>query len=235
MKAFILAAGVGKRLRPLTEQVPKCLVTIGGRPLLAYWLELLCSHGVDAILVNTHHLHGQVFDFFKRLSPPIHVTLTYEPTLLGSAGTLLANRSFVNDGEDFFIVYADNLTNADLTALRVAHSRMRQVATIGLFHTEVPQECGVVALRDDGIIIEFQEKPSHPRSNLAFAGIIFASTTIFDYIPDKVPCDLGNDVLPSLAGHMAGYELNAYLRDIGTIESYSQAQVDVAQLQWDRR
>lgn len=123
MKAFMLSAGVGSRLRPLTERVPKCLVPIGGRPLLAHWLDLLWAHGVDEILVNTHHLQEQVVDFFARASTPIRATLSYEPALLGSAGTLLANRSFFEHEDDFFVIYSDNLTDADLTALRAVHQR----------------------------------------------------------------------------------------------------------------
>jgi len=230
MKAFVLAAGVGNRLHPLTEQVSKCLVPIAGRPLLAYWLDHLWSHEVDTILMNTHHLHEQVFDFFEQITTPIHVTLTYEPRLLGSAGTLLANRPFIDDGEDFFVIYADNLTNADLTRLLTIHKHMSQPVTIGLFRTKVPENCGILVLDDRGIVVNFQEKPRYSQSNLAFAGIMVASAKIFDHIPSRIPCDLATDVLPNLATQMAGCELNAYLRDIGTLESYNQAQVDVATL-----
>lgn len=235
MKAFLLAAGAGTRLRPLTEKVPKCLVPIGGKPLLAYWLDLLCLHGVDAVLVNTHHLHDQVFDFFEKTRTPLRVTLTYEPQLLGSAGTLQANCRFVDGDEDFFIVYADNLTNADLTTLWAAHKRTKRIATIALFRAEVPQECGIVTLDDEGVVIEFQEKPRQPRSNLAFAGIMVASSAIFRYLPDKIPCDLGSDVLNKLVGRMGGQELNMYLRDIGTAESLERAQTEVRALRFETR
>ena len=115
MKAFLLAAGLGTRLRPLTDRVPKCLVEIGGRPLLDIWLDALASAGVDEVLVNVHHLHHLVEEHVAaRAGRPPFVRVVHEPTLLGSAGTLRANRDFV-DGESFFLaINADNLTTFDI-------------------------------------------------------------------------------------------------------------------------
>lgn len=227
MKAFVLAAGLGTRLRPLTERVPKCLIPVGGRPLLAYWFELLATHEVTRVLLNTHHLREQVEEFVRGSRGPLDVTVTWEPTLLGSAGTLRANRGFIGPAREFFVVYADNLTNVDLTALRDAHRRLGQMVTLGLFKTPVPSECGIVTLDDESRVMSFEEKPVRPRSNLAFAGIMVVSPAIFDAIPDRVPCDLGRDVLGRLVGRMAGMELTGYLRDIGTPEAYDQAQADL--------
>lgn len=233
MYAFLLAAGLGNRLKPLTERVPKCLVPIGGRPLLAYWLDLFSAHGVDHVLVNTHYLRNQVVEFIKSIETPVQVELTDEPTLLGSAGTLRVNRAFIRDCNEFFVAYADNLTNVDLTSLLMAHQRMGQVATLGLFRAPAPSECGVVALDERSTIIDFQEKPERPLSDLTFAGVMVASPEFLDVIPEQVPCDLGKDVFGQLLGRMAGWKLNAYLRDIGTPESYELAQVEVGRL-WDR-
>lgn len=230
MKAFILAAGEGSRLRPLTERVPKCLVPINGKPLLAYWMDLLARHGVDSVLINTHHLHAQVYEFFERRALPMKVEIAHEPVLLGSAGTLRANRAFAGGEEAFFIVYADNLTDADLTGLFAAHRRSNQVATIALFRAERPRECGIATLDASGVVTEFEEKPAHPESPWAFAGLAVASSGIFDFIPRELPCDLGRDVFRRLAGRMAGYELKSYLRDIGTMDSYIQAQADAARI-----
>lgn len=230
MKAFVLAAGEGTRLRPLTERVPKCLVPINGKPLLAYWIDLLARHGVDSILINTHHLHGQVREFFGRRALPVRAEIAHEPVLLGSAGTLRANRAFAEGEEAFFIVYADNLTDADLTGLLAAHRRSGQVATIGLFRAVRPRECGIATLDASGVVTRFEEKPARPESPWAFAGIAAASCGIFDFIPGGFPCDLGRDVLPKLAGRMAGHELKSYLLDVGTMESYVQAQSDAARI-----
>ena len=118
MKAFLLAAGLGTRLRPLTDHVPKCLVDIGGRPLLDIWLDALASAGVDEVLVNVHHLHDLVEEHVAaRAGRAPFVRVVHEPVLLGSAGTLRANREFVA-GEQFFLaINADNLTTFDIGRL----------------------------------------------------------------------------------------------------------------------
>lgn len=96
MKAILLAAGVGSRLRPLTDHTPKCLVPVGGRPLLAIWFDALVRHGVTEVLLNTHHLADRVGEFVATHTPRgLRVTLFHEPVLLGSAGTVKANRDFV--------------------------------------------------------------------------------------------------------------------------------------------
>lgn len=233
MDAFVLAAGLGTRLWPLTHSVPKCLVPVGGRPLLAYWLDLLSTHGVKRVLINTHHGAEEVAKFVEGFRSAIHIVLAHEPILLGSAGTLRANQAFVEGADEFFVVYSDNLTNVNLRALLSAHRRMRQVATLGLFRAAVPSECGIATLNDDGAITSFQEKPARPLSNLAFAGVMVATPAIFGALPDKRPCDLGHDVLGSLVGRMAGWEIDSYLRDIGTPEAYAQAQAEIASLKWD--
>jgi len=232
MDAFVLAAGLGTRLWPLTQSVPKCLVPVGGRPLLAYWLDLLATHGITRALINTHHLPEQVTKFVEASGCATHVVLAHEPILLGSAGTLHANQEFTRGAEEFFVIYADNLTNVNLTELLSAHRRMGLVATLGLFRASAPSECGIATLDGDGTITSFQEKPVDPLSSLAFAGVMVATPAIFDVIPDKRPCDLGHDVLGSLVGRIAGWEIDSYLRDIGTPEAYAQAQTEIASLKW---
>jgi mannose-1-phosphate guanylyltransferase len=227
MKAFLLAAGLGTRLRPLTDSVTKCLVPIGGRPLLAYSFDLLAQHGIDEVLINTHHLPEQVEAYVRGLSLPFEVMLTFESELLGSAGTVRQNWDFVAGEPEFFILYADNLTNVNLTHLLGEHRRCGQAATIGLFHAERPWECGIVRLSPEGTVLEFQEKAPHPASDLAFGGVMVTGPDLHDLLPWEVPRDIGHDVLGKLVGNMAGVELRGYLRDIGTMESYQRAQQEL--------
>lgn len=222
MKAFLLAAGLGTRLRPITDIVPKCLVPIHGKPLLAWWFELFRKYGVTDVLVNTYYLAEQVETFIGEYAgghDDIRFQLFHEKELLGSGGTLSANRSFIADGEDFFICYADNLTDVSLEELMKVHREKKAVLTMALFHTNVPKQCGIAAVNENGIITEFTEKPENPKGNLANAGIYAAGSGIFEYIPKDTFCDFGRDVLPKLAGKMYGYEIHAYLRDIGTPEN----------------
>lgn len=224
MKAFLLAAGLGTRLRPLTENTPKCLLPIRGRPLLSIWLELCVRAGIDSILINLHaHTHS-VRDFLQGCDVPIHIEIAEEPLLLGSAGTLAANRSWVKCDREFFVLYGDVLTNVDLRTLYRYHQKSGKTATLALNRVPDPSRCGVVTLDATGTVTEFQEKPETPPSNLVFSGIMLANSELLDFLPDHVPADLGYDVLPQLPGRMAGFEITDYLSDIGTIHTYLDAQ-----------
>ena len=146
MKAFLLAAGVGSRLRPITDTTPKCMLVIDDRPLLDIWLDAFDRAGVDEVLVNLHHLPDVVRRHLAARTAPPAVRTFFEPELLGSAGTLLANRQWV-DGEELFLAcYADNLTDFDLRSLVDAHREHGAIATLTVFHSEQPSAGGVVEL-----------------------------------------------------------------------------------------
>jgi mannose-1-phosphate guanylyltransferase len=225
LKAYLLAAGLGTRLRPITETVPKCLVPVAGRPLLAHWMDLLERHQVEEVLVNLHFLPDPVRQFVAEYNGPVAITTVMEEQLLGSGGTLHANRDFVRGEEQFYILYADNLTTVDLGALRRFNAEHPVPLTVGLFHAENPSACGIAELDEAGTIVEFIEKPEHPASDLASAGMFVGRPELFEYItPDRTPYDFGGDVMPKLAGRMNGYVVEGYLRDIGTIESLGRAE-----------
>jgi len=224
MKAFLLAAGVGSRLRPLTDRIPKCLVPIGGVPLLGIWLELLRRAGATEALVNTHHLPEAVRSYVAAGPVPgIQVTLFHEPTLLGSAGTVWANREFVRGAGEFLVIYADNLTNMNLRGLLDFHRQKNAFFTMGLFATATPTQCGIAECGDDGRIRTFVEKPARPAGRLANAGLYVADERLFDLAPAAPFMDFGFDVLPLLAGRMYGYLIPGYYQDIGTPERLDEA------------
>lgn len=227
-RAFLLAAGLGSRLRPLTDRTPKCLLPIAGKPLLAYWLELLERHGFTDVLINLHHLPEQVEAYVASAPSTLRIETFFEPTLLGSAGTVRANRAFVGDGGPFLIAYADNFTGADLSALMAFHQQHRPLLTVGLFETPEPTRCGIAEIDGDGVIVGFDEKPARPRSNLANAGLYVAEPGLFDRLPSDLPCDFGRHVLPTLVGAMRGFLLREPLTDIGTLASYERVQREVA-------
>ena len=224
MKAYLLAAGEGTRLGQLTETIPKCLVPIKGKPLLHYWLRLCERYGISHLLLNLHHLPHLVEQFLDSASYRPKIKTFYEEKLLGSAGTIAANQDFVAGEEAFFILYADNLTNANLEKMRKFHMNHGGICTIGLFKANNPKECGIAELNADGLVVDFVEKPDHPKSDLANAGVYIANPEIFDYIPKREIVDLGFDVLPRLAGKMYGYLIREYLLDVGTWENYKKAQ-----------
>ena len=223
MKAFLLAAGVGSRLRPITNTTPKCMVVIDDRPLLDIWLDALDRAGVDEVLVNLHHLPDVVRRHLAE-RPASHVIRTsFESELLGSAGTLLANREWV-EGEDFFLTcYADNLTDFDLRSLIDAHSENGEIATLTVFHSENPSAGGVVELDAVGRVIGFAEKPSEPVSDLTNAGMYAFNPSVIDEIDGRLPSDIGYDLLPRLVGRAQAVLVEGYFRDVGTTDAYRRA------------
>jgi mannose-1-phosphate guanylyltransferase len=225
VKAFLLAGGLGTRMGEITRDTPKCLLPVGGRPLLARWLDSLAQAGCSGVLLNTHYLAQQVRDYVASIEPPLEVTLFHEETLLGSGGTLAANRDFVPEGEAFIVSYADNASCVDLRGLVQAH-RDDVAATLGLFRVPDPQNRGVVELDAAGRVVDFVEKPSEPRSDLAWAGLLVGGPQLLDAIPASLPADLGRDVLPALLGRMRGLVVEGYHADVGTPGNYRQVLAD---------
>jgi mannose-1-phosphate guanylyltransferase len=223
MKAFLLAAGLGTRLRPITDTTPKCLVDVGGRPMLDIWLDTLAKAGIHEVMVNTHHLAGLVAAHVAERMPSPAVRLSHEPVLLGSAGTLLANRDFVADDDMFLVVNADNLTDFDLGVLIDAHRASATIATLSVFRAPRPSECGIVEVAD-GRVIGFVEKPANPPSDLANAGMYAFHPRVLDEIPEPLPRDIGFDLLPRLVGRVRAVALgDCYFLDIGTTAALERA------------
>lgn len=223
MKAFVLAAGLGTRLRPITNNVPKCLVPVCGKPLLGWWLELLYKHGITEILINLHYLPGQVVEFINTVTIPIKIKTVFEKELAGSGGTLRNNKDFVRNEDDFFVVYADNLTNYNLSEFYRFHRENGMDFSMALFRAGNPSACGIATLNENCTIVDFQEKPKNPKSDLANAGLYIMKPHILDIIPDKPLTDIGFDLLPQLVGKMAGWESKDFLMDIGTLENLKRA------------
>ena len=220
MKAFLLAAGIGSRLRPLTAATPKCMLDIGGRPLLDIWLDAFGRAGVDEVLLNLHHLPDVVRRHVAAHQGTPAVRMFYEPELLGSAGTLTANRRWV-DGEELFLACnADNLTDFDLSLLVDAHLRHGAIATLTVFHSPNPSAGGVVELDAAGLVTGFAEKPSQPVSDLVNAGMYAFHPSLLDEIAGAPPKDIGYDLLPRLVGRARAVLVEGYFRDIGTPEAY---------------
>jgi mannose-1-phosphate guanylyltransferase len=224
LKAFLLAAGHGTRLRPLTDQMPKCLLPVRGKPMIQIWLEKCRLFGIDEVLVNVHTHADKVRNFLANNSSGLKVQVVEERQLLGSAGTLLANREWVRGELFFWVFYADVLHQADLSAMLRMQELENPVATLGVYRVPDPKRCGIVEVAEDGVVREFVEKPERPRSDLAFSGLMIATPALLDAIPHKLPADIGFDVLPQLTGRMRAYTISDYLIDIGTLENYYQAQ-----------
>lgn len=234
-RALVLAAGLGTRLRPLTDRIPKCLVPVAGRPLLDYWQEAFERDGIREARINVHAHAAQVRDWIEKRNAQGSVawTIFEEPELLGSGGTLRSNLDWLEASDDgvFLVVYADNVSAIDFRALLAAHARRRAEFTMALFRAPDPRACGIATLDAEGRVAHFVEKPAQPTSSLANAGIYAVSRGALSGVLEGAGrsgvLDLGHDVLPRLAGRMHGFEIAGYHRDVGTPEALAAIERDV--------
>lgn len=233
MKAMILAAGEGRRLRPLTELVPKPLLPVGGRPLIVRLIELLAAHGVREIAINVHHRPAAMIAALgdgARFG--VRIVYSPEPALLGSAGGVKRMARFFG-AEPFLVLCGDVLTDLNLSAMRAFHAERGAAATIAVHQPERLHECGVVRLAADARITEFVEKPAPGQepSSWANAGVYVLEPQVLRFVPDGLSFDFGRDLFPLLLQRgvpIFAYASAALVLDIGTPEQYRQAQTALA-------
>lgn len=230
MKALLLCAGVGSRLRPITNNIPKPLVPINGKPLLEYWLDNLSKEGINEFLINTHYLSDQIKNYIENSPYKNKVTITYEKELLNTGGTLLKNKSFFKN-KPFLLIHADNLCFCNFNEFLNSHKKRNSntILTMMLFKTDDPSSCGIVELDKNKIVRKFYEKIKNPPSNLANGAVYICEPIILEYLDNlnKQNIDFSNDVIPNFLGKINTYYNKTYHRDIGTVESYAKAQIEV--------
>lgn len=235
MKALLLAAGLGTRLRPLTNDIPKCLVLIHGRPLLEYWLRMLADVNAEA-LVNLHYFADRVRGFVEKSEFRALTTLVYEKKLLGTAGTLLKNREFFKN-EPVMLVHADNLSRFDMKAFMARHDQRPTECemTMMTYVTPTPGSCGIVELDSRGVVVQFHEKVSSPPGDLANGAVYIIEPSVFDFLAglNKEVIDFSTEVLPYYLGKIYTFHNDVYHRDIGTMESYLQAEREFSEIAED--
>ena len=242
MRAMILAAGLGTRLRPLTHLMPKPVAPVLNRPLIVHIGRLLAQHGFGEVVVNLSWLPEQIRDALgDGSSVGLEVTYSEEPEPLGTAGGVGKARDFLTEGGDSFLVISgDALTDVDLSALRGAHESNGGIATLSTKRVEDTSQFGVVITGEDGRIQGFQEKPdpAEALSDLSNCGIYMFRSEIFDYFPpedhrspagddDQPPgfVDWAMDVFPALLENdvpFHAHEIDAFWDDIGSIADFVQ-------------
>jgi NDP-sugar pyrophosphorylase family protein len=205
MKAMILAAGKGERLRPLTDTVPKPMIPVSEKPILEHVVRLLVGHGFDQIAINLHHMPETIRNHFGDGSGlGARVIYSDEEDLCGTAGAVKRIADFFD--EPFLVYYGDNLSNVDLTDFWSAHAARQQEATIGLAYMDDPTSRGIVELDADSQITRFIEKPSIEEVFEDYhvnAGVYALEPQILDRIPNGV-VDFARDVFPEMLASDAG-------------------------------
>ena len=231
MKAMIMAAGVGSRLMPMTIDIPKPMIPMANRPLMANTVQLLQRHGFDSIIANLHY-HAEYISRYFGDGGDFGVSLDYsrEKELLGTAGGVKRCAWFLDD--TFVIVSGDALTDIDLSYLVQVHKQKGALATIALKEVPDVENFGVVITDSDGLIKSFQEKPraEEALSKLANTGIYVFEPEVFKYIPAGQFYDFGKQLFPylvSMACPFYGVIVDDYWCDVGNIDTYRQAHADV--------
>lgn len=225
-RALLLAGGIGSRLRPLTETVPKCLVEIHGRPLMDYWLDPLFDAGIERALVNTHWLADKVHTYIAA-SPHRHrLDLAHEDELLGTGGTVLANRAYFGS-DPFLVIHADNLADFSVPRFLDAHARRPEGCVISMltFRTDDPRSCGILELDAQNRVVRMHEKVADPPGNLANGAVYIFEPEVVDLIASygRPVVDVSTEVLPHFFGRILAVETDGYHRDIGNIDSLHRA------------
>jgi mannose-1-phosphate guanylyltransferase len=232
MKAMILAAGEGSRLRPLTLTCPKPMLPVAGRPGLEWIVAWLRVHGVTELVINLHHRPEAVIDHFgDGAAHGVRIAFSREEAILGTAGGVKrVERLFT---EPFVVVYGDVLTDLDLNTLIAFHRThgSEPHITLSLYHAPNPTECGIVGLDATGRVTRFVEKPAADAvfSDLANSGVLIIDPALMAYVPADTFYDFSNDLLPLLLERglpIYGLPLaeGDYLIDIGTPEKYERVQ-----------
>lgn len=250
IRAMVLAAGVGSRLQPLSEEVPKPLIRIGGRTIMDHILLLLKQHGITNVISNTHHLAEQIPEHFKNIKTTegIDIQFIYEKELSGVAGGIRKCKDFLSKSTAC-IIMGDALTDVDLSKLYEKHkeavAKHNCLVTIAQMQIEDTRNFGVIVTKSllekdsdcPNRVVKFQEKPNPEEalSNWANTGIYFFEPKVYDYIPnekDAPKYDVAKDLFPKLieAGeYIQAIDVNGtYWADLGTPNQYIQSVRDIA-------
>ncbi len=233
MKAMLLAAGRGERLRPLTDTTPKCMLPFEGKPLLEHWMEKLHSFGVRDVVINVHHLAEVIVDHFGSGERwDVQIQYSRERELLGTSGALRQVKSLFED-ERFLVIYADNQSTCGLDDIVEFHARSGGAATVAACWIEDPRSCGIIGFDTQGRIERFLEKPTAEQvfSHYINAGIYVFEPAVFDYIPANEVSDFSRDVFPRMLAARASlyaFPYDGYVLKFDTFEDWKKTEAVVA-------
>ena len=227
---LLLAAGMGTRLRPLTDNTPKCLLPVFQKPILEYWLDQALKVKDSNVYINVHHLSGEVINYIKSNYPnQERIHILYEPELLGTARTLL--QLFEKSKKDILAIHVDNYSSIDLCDFaKLSEIYNQGQPTIATFKTVNFQNSGMIKVDSRGLIVEYHHKPEYSDLNLANAGVFyFPASTLHELDGNSsTHKDISQDILPKLLGRAMNYLIEGIHVDIGTdLETYLNIQSNI--------
>ncbi|MDH4196072.1 MAG: nucleotidyltransferase family protein, partial [Candidatus Aminicenantes bacterium] len=220
MKAILLAAGKGTRLKPLTDRTPKVMIPVAGKPLLEWHVRQLAAAGIKDIFINLHHLPEKIRAYFRTgRTWGVRIRYSYEPEILGTAGAVKKLKEHL-DSEPFLVVYGDNFIELDYAGLIAYARRKNGVGTVAVVKKADVQGSGIVKIGPGHRILRFAEKPRPEDvfSHWVNAGIFYFHPGVFEFIGSH-HSDFSYDVLPSILqrrGRLFAYKLES---DVWAIDS----------------
>jgi mannose-1-phosphate guanylyltransferase/phosphomannomutase len=228
-----MAGGFGTRLKPLTNDIPKPMVPVANKPMLEHLINLLKQHNIKEYLMLLFYQPDIIKEYFGDGSR-FGVSIEYEVPErdFGTAGAVKLSEKYIKD--NFLVISGDVLTNFNLSEFYNCHVEKKNIATISLYSAENPLQYGIVLTNSENRIVSFLEKPSSSEvfSDTINTGIYYFDKKIFDYIPEGENFDFSKDLFPSLLENdipIYGYKSTGYWRDVGNLEEYLSANLDVLQ------
>ncbi len=232
MKAVIMAGGKGTRLQPLTKRLPKPMLQLLDRPAMEYIVELLAKHHFDDITITVCYMADVIRNHFADGKQwGVRIRYQEEKVPLGTAGGVKQLEGHLD--QTFIVMSGDGLTDFDLTQAMEQHRRNGGIATLLLKRVRCPLGFGTVETNSDGRVVRFVEKPTtwiDGHTYLVNTGIYILEPQILEFIPANQPFDFGRELFPLLLEKnvpIYGYEAEGYWSDVGTLQQYYQAQLDM--------
>lgn len=228
---MILCAGLGSRLNPLTNVVPKPFVPVGGKPIISHIIDRLKEADVSDIIINTQYLHDYFLEHLNiHNNFDLNIEVLREEELSGDAGGLKKAQHFFGN-DDFFVLSGDDLTNINLKKLKEFHYKNNSLLSLPVVEVNDPTRYGIVEIKDNEVV-SFYEKPKYneAKSNLANTSIYFCNNEIFDLIPSNKFYGFGSNLIPKILDlkyKISAYSTDEYCKDIGTLISYKDANFDI--------
>lgn len=228
---MILAAGLGTRLRPLTNTIPKPLLPIAGTPLIVWNLLLLKRHGFHQVVINLHYLGPMIEQALGDGSKfGIRIIYSHEPIILGTGGGIKKAEPYFS-GEPVLILNADTLVELDLEALRDFHRSRGAAATLALREDQDAERWGLVEVGEQDRILRITGRGVREATTIAqrmFAGIHILHPRLLQQVPKGVVSSIIDPYVAAIerGEPVLGYDLHGYWSDIGTTERYTQAEHD---------
>lgn len=230
MKAIIVAGGIGERLRPITNNIPKPMVEVNGKPILLHIINLFKRYGVTDFVIAVCYLPKVITDFFgngTKFGIDIQYTFENPQKPLGAAGAITLSKKFISD--TFFVTYADILRNLDIKKMLDFHNNNKAFATINTYKRISKNAKSIVSIGKGNRVIKFTERPIQEKFQgkyiWANGSFYIFEPDIFDFIPENEKIDFGKDVFPKIVPDkkVYAYPTSGYFVDIGSLEKLESA------------